>query len=390
MQSRKHNLQNKKGITNMRNKTVAYVRCTEIYNDSRATKELLALSNAGYSIIVIGWNRNGLAEEECEKRFRNITNMSFIFFNLKIPGRLGIKNIHKMIHWFLFVLKTLKKQKYIDVIHACDLDCSLPCYFFCKKNKVKLVCDIYDYYIDTHSLPSIAERIVERLEIQTINYSSLTIICTEERKEQIIKSNPRNLIVIHNSPDISNVDINNAVISYDYVYCGGLFQGRLLEEIIAEYKNYSHLKFSFSGNGLYSNNAQECANTYPNFEYNGPISYEHVLDIEARALCLSAIYEPTCRNHRLCAPNKFYESLALGKPVIVCKGTGIDKIVLDNRIGVVINYDVDEFYQAVEWLKKHPEECKEMSVRAKQLYTAKYQWKHMEAILIASYEKILS
>ena len=44
--------------------TVAFIRTTNIYDDSRATKEITALSDAGYRVVVLGWDRNGEAEEK--------------------------------------------------------------------------------------------------------------------------------------------------------------------------------------------------------------------------------------------------------------------------------------------------------------------------------------
>ena len=46
------------------------------------------------------------------------------------------------------------------------------------------------------------------------------------------------------------------------------------------------------------------------------------------------MYDPNVPNHRYSAPNKFYEALALGKPIVVAKGTGIDVEV--ERLGVGI------------------------------------------------------
>lgn len=104
---------------------------------------------------------------------------------------------------------------------------------------------------------------------------------------------------------------------------------------------------------------------------------------------ISAIYDPSIRNHRLCAPNKFYEALALAKPVIVCKGTGIDEIVEKNKIGIVIDYDESDFYAAVRRLIGNNTLRKEMGSRARQLYDSEYRWDIMRKKLIDKYKKIL-
>ena len=94
------------------------------------------------------------------------------------------------------------------------------------------------------------------------------------------------------------------------------------------------------------------------------------------------------RNHQLCAPNKFYEALALSKPIIVCKGTGIDNIVQENKIGIVINYSASEFYDAVIWFKNNLEEAIAMGNRGRLLYEENYRWSIMEQKLIDSLRAI--
>lgn len=140
--------------------------------------------------------------------------------------------------------------------------------------------------------------------------------------------------------------------------------------------------------GTYSKFAEELAEQHENFAFLGTLPYSRVLQTAARSRVLSAIYEPTIRNHRLCAPNKFYEALALGKPVIVCRGTGIDKIVEQNNIGAVIDYDASQFYDAVRTLAEDEQLRKEMGVRARTLYEEKYKWSIMKGILLRAYEDL--
>ena len=116
------------------------------------------------------------------------------------------------------------------------------------------------------------------------------------------------MLVIHNSPDVPAMKVQEE--SYDYVYCGSLCDGRLIKEIIEQYSNHSGLEFAFAGNDKYQCDISKIADEYANFTYFGTIPYAKVLEIESKAKVLSAIYEPTIRNHRLCAPNKFYEAIA--------------------------------------------------------------------------------
>lgn len=369
-------------------KKIIYIRSSNIYDDSRATKEILALLESEYEVVVFGWNRDGEAEKKSEKQFQKYnTQISFRFFQARVDGGIGIKNINLLWSWLKWIKKEVKKVDNIDAIHACNLDSALTIWRYAKKRSIKRIYDIYDYYVDSHNIPSLLCRMIENLEIYIINNSDLTIICTEERKEQIKKAQPKDLVIIHNSPEVEKTEYVEEI--YDYVYCGSLFPGRLIKKIFENYSNNQDLTFCIAGYGAYTDFANDLEAKYENFHYFGALAYEEVLDKEKQSKIISAIYEPSARNHRLCAPNKFYEALALAKPVIVCKGTGIDKIVESNNIGIVINYNAHDFYKAVRTLKDDDDLRKQMGLRARCLYDNEYRWDIMKNRLLEKYKVLL-
>lgn len=368
-------------------KSILYIRADGIYYDSRATKEIKTLLDAGYHIIVLGWDRDGKAETKCCSEFKIYGNqIEFFLYKGMIHGSAshGLKHLWGWLRFVRAEIKRLKNNVY--AVHACDLDSILLSYKLIKHYRLPLVYDVYDYYVDSHYyLPKLLNLFLERIEISIINRADITIICTEERKEQLAKAKPRKIAIIHNSPDVEY--LKNEIV-YDYFYCGSLCDSRLLKETFSEYTNNSDLKVCIGGFGTYEKEVKEVAEKFDNFSFLGPISYADCLVNESKSLCLSAIYEPSIRNHKLCAPNKFYESLALGKPVIVCKGTGIDKIVKENNIGIIIDYDAKQLYNAVRTLASNPQLCEEMGLKARKLYEEKYNWCIMSKRLLDIYSSI--
>lgn len=369
---------------------IAFIRATNIYTDSRATKEIQTLLAAGYKVLVIGWDRRGGALERCQKIFQS-EEVSFYFFDVRVENRIGrnmVRGIGYLLSYFRFIYKTLCRHQYdITAVHACNLDSGISALRFCKKFHKKFIYDIYDYYIDSHEIPSILRPFIEHLEIKAINYADATIICNEERKEQIEGSQPQRVLILHNAPRLSDIDTCGDEL-YDFVYCGSLNTMRLIEEILNVYERNTDKKILFAGAGLYKKMCESIAAENENFSYVGPIPYAMVLKYESQAKVISAIYAPTIRNHRLCAPNKFYEAMALGKPVIVCKGTGIDKIVEQAGTGIVINYDASEFYEALEYLCSHPDVRKKMGEQAYKIFENKYKWEIMEEQLKTLYKTL--
>ncbi len=366
-------------------KTIAFVRTTSIYNDSRAIKEITALAKTGYKVVVLGWDRDGNSEELCKREIKT-ENTEFRFFSAHLPNGIGIKNIDKLLKWFHWAAKQLAEIENLCIVHACDLDAGIGVFRYCKKHHVKLVYDIYDYYVDSHFIPTVIRPWVEKYEISIIDHADVTIICTEERKQQIEKAHPRKVIVIHNSPDVETVP--NGECEYDYAYCGSLVKERMIGDILNCYPDNDDLAVCMAGREEYASLAEELSRKYQHFTFFGTVPYSKVLEIESRAMCLSAIYDPSWRNHQLCAPNKFYEALALGKPIIACKGTGIDKIIEQHNIGITISYDVKAFYSALRTLKEDQAMCSSMGARARALYEQVYNWKLMEKKLLEAYRAL--
>lgn len=374
-------------------KRVVFLRSTSIKNDSRVTKEVKCLKEYGYDVQVLGWDRDGFLGEEKSIEFENI-NIPIKVFKKKAEYGAGIKSIFKLLQfqfWLIYNLLRIKKD--IDIIHACDLDTALPARFISKLFKKKMVYDIFDYYIDSHHVPKKIERKIENIEINIINKADMTIICTDQRKEQIKKSNPKNCIVIYNTPKIDESSIKQKIIKtsnekFKIVYVGILQGNRLLKELGEEIKNYPEIELHIGGFGKFQDYFYNLSKEYKNVLFYGQMQYKDVLSLEKDANMLFATYNPKIANHKFSAPNKLYEAMALGKPIIVCKGTGIDEIVEKEKIGYSISYDTKEFMDIVKKLERNEKLQKELGENAKKIYDEKYSWQQMERRLIQGYTKI--
>lgn len=133
---------------------IVYTRSSTIYDDSRATKEINALLEAGYHVVVLGWDRTGNAKSLCNELFdikkRSIT---FKFFDGKV-GNNFISKLISRVKWGKWLKRALRYESEISVIHACDYDTGATIRRFAIKHKIKYVYDIFDYYVDAHSVPN--------------------------------------------------------------------------------------------------------------------------------------------------------------------------------------------------------------------------------------------
>ena len=172
------------------------------------------------------------------------------------------------------------------------------------------------------------------------------------------------------------------------VYVGILQDFRLLKEItdcIAEDKRF---EFHVGGFGKYEQFFTEKSQKYDNIFFYGKLSYEKTLSLENECDIMLAVYDPSIENHRFAAPNKFYESLMLGKPVVMVLETGMSNIVATNNLGVLIEYSKTGFKDGLNKLIACKTEWNEMGKRANKIYNEKYSWSEMSKRLIRLYESI--
>ena len=142
------------------------------------------------------------------------------------------------------------------------------------------------------------------------------------------------------------------------------------------------------GIGKYSKEFEEASKKYDNIHYYGSLNYDKVLELESECDILFATYDPKIPNHRYSAPNKFYEAGALKKPIIVCRNTGVDKLVEENKCGFVIEYSANEFYSIIENISKDKETLKELGENGFNAYVNKYSWEIMQNRIKDLYEHI--
>ena len=111
------------------------------------------------------------------------------------------------------------------------------------------------------------------------------------------------------------------------------------------------------------------------------LSWEVSLRKTAEADVVSIMYDPRVCVNRHAAPNKYYEALMLGKPVIWSTGMEIGKEAEKEQCGVSVEYgNVEELQKAVEYLMQ-PGVLKSMGERARALFEYKYKdaaWKKIE------------
>ena len=128
----------------------------------------------------------------------------------------------------------------------------------------------------------------------------------------------------------------------------------------------------------------------PNVRWHGRIPYQKTISLTCSADIVLALYDPAIPNHRFASPNKLYEAMMLGKPVVVAKNTRIDKIVKLEECGLVVEYG-NQVDLEMALRKMHVDVAlrERLGTNGRKLYETQYNWTFMEKRIIALYASIL-
>lgn len=376
-----------------------YYLCDSNYNfDSRIQKELVSLKKFFNEVILVCWNREKTKSNIINKYYINNIEIKRIEICSKGKYGGGIFNLFSLILFeikLFFVLNKILKAE--DTIHACNLPCGLIALILKIKKKVKYVYDIFDFYCDSHfnNEKSLLYKIIRNLEIKVINNSNVTILCSEKRKKQIFGSFPQKLTIIHNSPnEIKEENYSNErykVKKNDKIkicYVGIIDENRpiiLLARVISKIKD---IEFHCGGFGKEEEIMKKLANENENIYFYGKMSYKDVIYLEKQCDILPALYSPTLKNHKYAAPNKFYEALMLGKPIIALKDTGIDEMIKKYNLGIVCKETEKELLEGLNILIKQIKNKEINTNKFQALFKENFSWNIMEERLKSLYEEL--
>lgn len=369
-------------------KKVCILRSNPVNPDSRVEKEAEALCAAGYLVEIFCWDRE--SNHKVKKEF--VHNKIPVYrYGAKATYGGGFRNILPylkfQVRMFIWLLRNSGRY---SVIHACDFDTAFFSYLPSRIRGCSFVFDIFDYLCGDPR--GFFQRTVKQSENWLIDHSDATIICTEQRKQQIRGTSPKRLVVIHNSPDINISKTSSPVIvdksRISVVYVGVLLDNRLLSEILSYFMENDNIDYYIGGFGMLEEEVKYASEKHPNIHFVGKTSYEQTISLESECDIMTSIYDPSVENHVYAASNKFYESLMLGKPVIMVRGTGMSDCVEEHKIGSLIDYSKEGFSKGLSELIERKQEWGIIKEKMNRLYSEKYSWNKMKRRLLELYANL--
>jgi glycosyltransferase involved in cell wall biosynthesis len=362
--------------------------------DPRVKKIIASLSKK-YSIIALGWNRDGISQEKINNYFVKLE-----LFTLKTsvwkPSLIRIFTrllIFFPPFWMWVFIKLLLIRP--NVVHACDLDSILPCYMYKILFKKKLVFDVFDRYAMTFIPKNF------RMLYCTINFieelfsknSDVLIIANGEKALRTFKKKPAHCEILLNCPkepkeyliDIPQGSKENTL--FTIAFTGHVRTHRGLENLGAAIRDLKDLRLVITGRAedkALLNQIQ----SIPNVRYLGLLDDYGILEIEASSDVIVAFYEPDVFWNNMPLPNKLFEAMMCGRPIIT---NVAHEIVNETGCGIIVEYDnVNQIKEAIITLRDNPETRRTLGANGRKAFLENYNWDIMEQRLYKVYEDLLN
>ena len=201
--------------------------------------------------------------------------------------------------------------------------------------------------------------------------------------------------IVINSPDWDPDDVIRGLPSRQglrVAYIGLLQSDRGLLELIEVMGRHPEWELDLGGFGAEEGRIRRAAAALPIARFHGRVPHARCMEIYARADVLVATYDPAVPNHRYSSPNKLFEAMRLGKPIVVAEGTGVDQLVTTWRLGYVVPYgDTGVLEAALQdaagWTG---EERRAFAVRVRRIYDELFSWRIMQQRLLRLYRDLLT
>ncbi len=376
---------------------ILFLRSNPIAPDPRVEKAAAALHQAGYAVYLLGWDRTGALP-----RREDVAGVPCERLPIRARYGTGMANLPALLRWQWGLIRWLvRHRQQVEVIHACDFDTVLPA-LLCKRLwGVKVVYDIFDFYADhLRATPAWIKRLIRALDRWAVQRVDALILADESRLRQV-GAPPANWTVILNTPpecyhrehqedhEGHKGKKTSCPSCFNLIYVGLLQVERGLLDVLAVLRAHPDWHLALGGYGGDETHIRHAAESLPNVTWHGRVPYARTLTLTAAADVVLALYDPALPHHRCASPNKLFEAMMLGMPVLAAAGTGMDALIERERCGLVIPYgDRAALENALTCLAEDPVLRAELGRNGRRAYAQRYNWAEMKRRLLSIYASL--
>ena len=324
-------------------------------HDSRMKRECKTLERAGYSVIVVAMKPRG------QENLQVIPGVEVVEIEVSLRASLPSRVLVGA-KYGEYVLKAIRYglRSGASVFHCHDLP-TLPIgYYLSRRLGTRLVYDARELWLGLEM--SGAQWAIWSIIERKMIHDADIVISTDKYRENWLQKRYgiSNTVAIRNVPDLEATRIeedvclreglraslglpNNAILG---VYFGGIYSRRHVHDIVAcaaLLPDHIHIALVGSGAPEYINKIRgivDMHKLHKRVHLLPPVPSEMLISFVSTADFSFVLYDDKSLNNKLCSPNKLFESIAAGLPIMATANPLLKDIVAENRIGVCIESPV--------------------------------------------------
>lgn len=231
----------------------------------------------------------------------------------------------------------------------------------------------------------------ERYENHVVRKLDAVVTATPFIRDRFLKIHP-SCIDINNFPLESEIDLIEGDSKKENKICfiGGISSIRGIKELVGAMDSVD-VRLDLAG-GISESFKTELMNIKGWEKVNelGFINRNKALEIKKQSFAGVVTFLPL-PNHVNAQPNKIFEYMASGLPVIGSDFPLWRQIIVDNECGLCVNpNDSIEIAKAIQYLKENPERAHQMGENGRKMVKEKYNWRIEEQKLLHLYQNLIA
>jgi glycosyltransferase involved in cell wall biosynthesis len=373
---------------------------THLEHDIRIfKKQIKCLLDAGFEVFYYTNKENLNIRKEYQKNIE-----SYNYPNLEVHYNKSYnedRRLSRLLKAFVFILY-LPKDCIVYHFHDPDL---LFTGLLLKISGKKVIYDVHENYgetiADKEYLPKILRKISSAFfsayETFCCRFYDVIICATPHIESRFRKSGIDKTIVINNYPfktEFSPTTDSDRIKEISIIYAGGITRKRGISQLLQSLQlvdDANQFKLILAGE-IYPSSFEDELKAFKgweNVEYTGILSRSDLKEALISSIAGIALFLPE-KNHINSQPNKLFEYMSAGIPVICSNFPLWRKIVEGNQCGICVDPEnLSEIAQGINYILLNPDRAREMGANGRKIVETIYNWESEEPKLITVYENLL-
>ncbi len=340
----------------------SYPRNNEVITSRLST----ALRANGHNVVIFSRYSNSLTSEDFSERIIPILTPKSS--SLSKWSKIKSLTYPFNFYWVMWLYRQLQKQT-IDLLIVRDLRLALPALLAAKSLKVRVIlslCENYAAMVSWFGRQNLEHwiirqpKLVELLEFWCARQADHVWVVIEENRERLIQAGvePDKVSVLHNVPEISRnmqaitLGSGNSGGDLTLVFVGVISKIRCLDRVIEglaklNAQDLSRINLKVFGDGDDLPRLQDMAHNLrleENITFFGWTKLEDVRQhLEGVGRCVGLIPHYINELTDNTIPNKLFEYMAMGLPVLATGARPMQRIIESEGCGWVVEEDSTSF-----------------------------------------------